>query len=220
MNKIPVFDTSETLLPTKKETNKIVKRKLHQNGIRDVPEFPVDKYNIHNPEEVQEWLDEHSIDTDAEKLSLAYEGGARRYLQRKDIVDTFEKLNEKYGPIGFISDISLDGKEFYEGIFLSEDEDEEDLEYKGFVVSDEEEGEETGLGMFERFLELRDEPAEDFVFFSNNAELGRKAIEHGMNFVWVKRYDTFDTEHDGVSMGAVNMRNVEKALEKVGESES
>lgn len=215
MSKIPVFDTSETLLPTKKETNKIVKRKLHQNGIKNVPEFPIEEFNIHNPEEVQEWLNENEIDTDAEKLSLAYEGGARRYIQRKDIVETFEKLNEKFGPIGFISDISVDGKEFYEGVFLSDDDEEEDLEYEGFVVS----GENEGSDLFERFLELRDEPAERFVYFSNDAEKGKEAIEHGMSFVWVKRYDTFDTSYDGVSMGTVNVRNVEKALEKVEEAE-
>lgn len=213
MSRIPVFDTSETLLPTKKETNKIVKRKLHQNGIKDVPEFPIEKYNIHDPEEVQEWLDENEIDTDAEKLSLAYEGGARRYLQRKDIVETFEELNKEFGPIGFISDISVDGKEFYEGVFLPDDDEEEGLEYEGFVVS----GQEEASDLFEMFLELRDEPAEDFVYFSNDAEKGKQAKEHGMGFVWVKRYDTLDTTHEGVSMGTVNVRNVKKALQKLEE---
>lgn len=219
MTKIPVFDTSETLLPTKKETNKNIKRKLNQNGIRDVPEFPVDEYNIHSVEEVQEWLDKHEIDADAEKLSLAYEGGARRYLQRKKILKTLMELNEDHGPVGFISDISLEGKEFYEGIFKPDDDDAEELDYEGFVVSEEPEDEKTGKGMFERFLELRDEPAEDFVYFSNNAATGKKAKEAGMEFVWVKRYNTFDTEYDGVSMGIVNVRNVEKALEKASESE-
>lgn len=220
MTKIPVFDTTETLLPSKKETNKIVTRKLSQNGISDIPEFPVDEYNIHSEEEVQKWLDEHEIETDAEKLSLAYEGGARRYLQRKKIVETLRELNEDHGPIGFISDISLEGKKFYEGIFTTDDDDEEeDLEYEGFVVSEQEEGEEEEGNIFERFLAIREEPADEFVYFSNNADRGKEAIEAGMNFVWVKRYDTYGTEYDGVSMGIVNVRNVEKALEKVSESE-
>lgn len=233
MSKIPVFDIADTLLPAKKEINKTIKRKLNQQGIRDVPDFPIDEYNVHRPEEVQEWLDENDLESDAEKLSLAYQGSARRFIQRKNIVDALRELGEEHGPIGFITNGSLEEKEFYEAIFtIDEDEDEEDqmeeIPYEGFVVSevpseeqsdDEEERnvrepEESG---FERFLELRDEPAEKFVYFSNDAERGREAEESGMSFVWVKRYDTFDTEYDGESMGAVTANSVEKKLEKVSE---
>lgn len=230
MSKIPVFDISDTLLPTKKEINKTIKRKLNQQGVRDVPDFPLMEYNVHRPEEIQNWLDENGIESEAEKLTLAYQGSARRFLQRKNMVDTLRTLGEEHGPIGFITGGSLEEKEFYEGIFnVDEDEDEEDqmeeIPYKGFVVSEvpadeESDDEERNViepeeSEFERFLELRDEPAENFVYFSNNAERGKKAEEAGMNFVWVKRYDTFDTEYDGVSMGSVTANNVETALEKV-----
>lgn len=235
MSKIPVFDIPDTLLPTKKEINKTIKRKLNQQGVRDVPDFPLQEYNVHRPEEVQEWLDENDLESDAEKLSLAYQGSARRFLQRKKIVNTLRELGKEHGPVGFITNGSLEEKEFYEAIFnADEDEDEEDqmeeIPYEGFVVSevpsDEESDDEDERNVevpedsgFERFLELREEPAEDFVYFTNNAERGREAKEAGMEFVWVKRYDTFDTEYDGVSMGAVSKGNVEKALEKVSDSE-
>lgn len=224
MSKIPVFDISDTLLPTKKEINKTIKRKLNQQGVRDVPEFPIDEYNVHRPEEIQEWLEENELESDAEKLSLAYQGSARRFIQRKKIVDTLRTLGKEHGPIGLITDGSLEEKDFYEAIFnVDEDEDEEDqmeeIPYEGFIVAEEPEDEETGKSEFERFLELREEPAEKFVYFSNDAERGREAEEAGMSFVWVKRYDTFDTEHEGVSMGAVTTGNVEKALEKACASE-
>jgi len=105
----------------------------------------------------------------------------------------------------------------------------EELPYEGFVVAEEQgEGEsdddernvvEPEKSGFERFLELREESAEDFVYFTNDAERGREAEEAGMSFVWVKRYDTFDTEHDGVSMGAVSAGAVEKKLKEVSESD-
>lgn len=224
MSKIPVFDISDTLLPSKKETNKTIKRKLNQQGVRDVPEYPVDEYNVHRPDEIQEWLDENDLQSDAEKLSLAYQGSARRFIQRKKIVNALRELGEEKGPIGFITGGSLEEKEFYRGIFdVDEEEDEEDqmeeIPYKGFVVAEEPEDEETGKSEFERFLELRDEPAEEFVYFSNDAERGREAEEAGMSFVWVKRYDTRDTEYDGESMGAITAGSVKKKLQKFCESE-
>lgn len=222
MTKIPVFDIGDTLLPAKKEINKTMTRKLNQQGVRDVPEFPIYEYNIHRPEEVQEWLDEHGIDADAEKLTLAYQGSARRFLQRKKVVDTLRELGEECGPIGFITDNSVEAKEFYEAIFNpDEDEDEEDqmeeINYKGFVVSEEVGSKKTNKEIFEEFVERRDEPAEKFVYFGNNADRDKTAKEVGMSFVWVKRYDTFDSDYDGVSMGAVTTGNVKKALEKVCE---
>ena len=233
MSKIPVFDIPDTLLPTKKEINKTIKRKLNQQGVRDVPDFPIDEYNAHRPEEIQAWLDEHDLESDAEKLSLAYQGSARRFIQRKKIVDAMRELGEEHGPIGFITTGSLEEKEFYEAIFnADEDEDEEDqmeeIPYKGFVVSEipsEEESddeEERNVEVpeeseFERFLELRDESAYEFVYFSNDADKGREAEEAGMSFVWVKRYDTFGTEYDGESMGAISAGAVEKKLDKVSD---
>jgi len=179
-------------------------------------------------------LDENDLESDAEKLSLAYQGSARRFIQRKKIVDALRELGKEHGPTGFITNGSLEEREFYEAIFnIDEDEDEEDqmeeLPYEGFVVAEEQgEGEsdddernvvEPEKSGFERFLELREESAEDFVYFTNDAERGREAEEAGMSFVWVKRYDTFDTEHDGVSMGAVSAGAVEKKLKEVSESD-
>ena len=221
MNKIPVFDIGDTLLPSKKEINQTVKRKLNQQGLREVPDFPIYEYNIFKPEDVQEWLDENDIDADAEKLSLAYQGGARRYLKRKSVIDTLRQLGEEHGPIGFITDNSVEAKEFFETVFqVEEDEEElEDVNYEGFVVSEEVGADKPNPEVFEAFLEQRDEPAEKFVYFGNNPEYDKAAEDVGMHFVWVKRYNTFDSEWDGISMGAVTVSNVENALQRIEEQE-
>lgn len=221
MNKIPVFDIGDTLLPSKKEINKTIKRKLNQQGIRDVPHFPIYEYNIYKPEDVQEWLDEHDIEADAEKLSLAYQGGARRHMKRKKVIETLRTLGEEHGPIGFITDNSEECKVFFENVLEADEDDEEteDVNYEGFIVSEEVGAEKPDPELFEAFLEEREEPAEKFVYFGNNADKDKAAKEVGMEFVWVKRYDTFDSEYEGVSMGEVNVRNVEKALQKVSEPE-
>lgn len=227
-DKIPVFDIGDTLVPSRKETNKTIKRKLSQEGITQAPDFPIYEYNIHKPEEVEEWLEEHGIETDPEKLTLAYEGSIRRYMQRKDIVKVLRELGENHGPIGFITDNSVEAKEFFEKIFnpeIEEDEDGNQLEdksvnYQGFIVSEEVGVEKPKKELFEAFLEERDEPAEKFVYFGNNADKDKAAKKAGMDFVWVKRYDTFDSEYDGVSMGKVSVKNVEKAIEKISDSEN
>ncbi len=218
--KIPVFDIGDTLVASTDEINTTVTRKLHQQGVQDVPHFPVDEYDIHNPEDVQEWLDEHDIEADAEKMSLAYEGGVRRLMQMNDVVEDLREIGEEHGPIGFVINNSEHAREFYENSFtVEEDDNEEELEdvnYEGFVTSGEEETEDPEE-LFEAFLEERDEPAEKFVYFGNDAEKGRAAKEVGMEFVWVKMYDTTDSKYEGSSIREVSLRTVENGLEEVSE---
>ncbi len=218
--KIPVFDIGDTLVASTEEVNTTVTRKLHQQGVQDVPHFPVDEYDIHNPEDVQEWLDEHDIEADAEKMALAYEGGVRRLMQMNDVVENLREIGEEHGPIGFVINNSEHAREFYENAFtVEEDDNEEELEdvnYEGFITSGEE-GTEDPEELFEAFLEEREEPAEKFVYFGNDAEKGRKAKELGMEFVWVKMYDTTDSEYEGASIREVSLRTVENGFEEVGE---
>lgn len=218
--KIPVFDIGDTLVPSTEEVNTTVTRKLHQQGVQDVPHFPVDEYDIHNPEDVQEWLDEHDIEADAEKMTLAYEGGVRRLMQMDDVVEKLREIGEEHGPIGFVINNSEHAKEFYENSFtVDEDDNEEELEdvnYEGFVTSGEEDTEDPEE-LFEEFLEEREEPAEKFVYFTNDAEKGRVAKEVGMEFVWVKMHDTTDSEYDGASIREVSLRTVENGFEEIEE---
>ncbi|MFB6217191.1 MAG: hypothetical protein ABEJ72_09575, partial [Candidatus Aenigmatarchaeota archaeon] len=131
--KIPVFDLGGTFVPFEDEINQTVTKKLNQQGISEVPHFPPEEYNIYDPEEVQEWLDEHDVETDAERISLAYKGRNKRYFQRKSFLDLLEKLGNERGPIGFVADNSIEAKEFYENLFELGDE-EEPINYEGFVV--------------------------------------------------------------------------------------
>lgn len=218
--KIPVFDIGDTLVPSTEEINTTVTRKLHQQGLQDVPHFPVDEYDIHNPEDVQEWLDEHDIEADAEKMALAYEGGVRRLMQMNDVVETLREIGKEHGPIGFVINDSEHAREFYENSFtVDEDDDDvevEDVNYEGFITSGETEAD-SQKQLFQAFLDERDEPAEKFVYFGNNAEKGRAAKEVGMEFVWVKMYDTTDSEYDGPSIREVSLRTVENAFEELSE---
>jgi len=192
---------------------------LNQQGIRDVPEFPLDEYDIHRTEEVHEWLYNHEIGTEASKVSLAYQGSARRYLKRKDIVETLQKIAEEFGPIGFITNGSEEEKEFFKAMFDEDEEDEDDdfegIEYEGFVVSEEEGVEKPDPELFEKFLEEREEPAEKFVYFGNDPEEDSACEEAGMEFVWVDSHETFGNSWDGAKIYKLTYENVKEAMEEV-----
>ncbi len=221
MTKIPVFDIGDTLLPSEKLINKTVKRKLHQQGIRDVPDFPINEYNIYKPEDVQEWLDEHGIETDAEKVSLAYKGSARRYLDRKKVIEILQELGEEHGPIGFITDNSVEAKEFFKTLFDPDEEDEDDefegINYEGFIVSEEVGVQKPDEEIFKAFLDERDEPAEDFVYIGNRPETDSACEEVGITFVWLDRHENFGSEWDGKKIYKLSVENVEKVLEELEE---
>ncbi|MFB6145430.1 MAG: hypothetical protein ABEJ99_02900 [Candidatus Nanohaloarchaea archaeon] len=213
MSKIPVFDIGNTLAPTEDEINQSVTKKLHQQGISEVPHFPEDEYNIYNPKDVQEWLDEHEVETDAERISLAYKGQNKRFFQRKGLLKLLRRLGEDFGPIGFVADNTTEAREFYQNLFEGNDE-EEPINYEGFVVPSDVDEEGLTVEVFEEFLDQREEDADRFVYFSNDARNREEVEEAGMEFVLVKQYDYYDDDYDGPEIRRMVYGFIKKQLEE------
>lgn len=207
--KKPVFDIGDTLLPSHEKINEKVSEELRNEGVKDVPELPINDYNIYKPSEIREWLNKHDIEADAEKLKEAYLEWEKEFL-RENVIGELKKIDEKFGPIGFISDNSIAAKQFYRKLFRSEG-----LGYEGFVVSEEVGVKKPNKEIFEAFLEERSEAPETFVYFGNYVERDKAAEDVGMHFVWDDKYHVFNSSFDGPTMHGLTFENVEKALNEV-----
>ena len=210
MRKIPVFDIGDTLIPSSENINQAVNRELEKEGIDEKPFFPINEFNIYKIEDVQAWLDKHGLDGDAEAIRDAYLEWKDEYFESSGIIEELKEVNEEFGPIGFISDNSLEAKKYYEEIFKRHD-----LDYRGFVVSEEAGAEKPEKRIFEEFLKERREDAERFVYFGNYVDRDRGAEKTGMDFVWVKQFHTFDSSTEGPQINRLNYRNVSRVLEEV-----
>jgi len=191
MSKIPVFDIGDTLIPSSENINQAVNQQLEKEGVQEKPFFPINDFNIYKVEDVQAWLDKHAIEADAEAIRDAYLQWKDDYFARSGIIEDLKKLNDDYGPIGFISDNSLEAREYYTEVF-----ERHGLEYRGFVVSEQVGVEKPDPQIFKAFLDKRDQPAERFVYFGNYVDRDRGAERVGMNFVWVKQFHTFNSSTD------------------------
>ena len=209
VEKIPVFDIGDTLLPSHEKINDKVHEELKREGFEDAPELPINDYNIYRPSEVREWLDKHNIKADAEKLKQAYIEWERDFLS-ENVIGELKKINQEFGPIGFISDNSIAAKKFYKKLF-----EEEGLQYKGFVVSEEVGVEKPHKEIFEAFVEKRSEEPERFVYFGNYVDRDKASEKEGMHFVWDDRYHVFDSSFNGPTIHKLNYENVKEALEEV-----
>lgn len=211
MSKIPVFDIGDTLIPSSENINQAVNQQLEKEGIEEKPFFPINEFNIYKVEDVQAWLDKHGIDADAESIRDAYLDWKDDYFKRSGILKELKKLNEEYGPIGFISDNSLEAREYYTDVF-----ERHGLDYSGFVVSEQVGAEKPDPAIFKAFLDERTEPAEKFVYFGNYVERDRGAKKVGMGFVWVKKFHTFDSETDkSPQIQNLSYKTVKELLEKI-----
>lgn len=209
IEKIPVFDIGDTLLPSHEKINEKVREKVVEAGVENPSEFPINKYNIYVPEEVNQWLVKHGIDADPEEIKQNYIDWEKKYLGEKTL-PALKKINEKFGPIGFISDNSLEAKKFYLEVF-----ERAGLDYKGLVVSEEVGVKKPDPEIFREFIDNREEPAEDFVYFGNYVDRDKAAEEVGMDFVWVAEHHVFGSETDGVKIPELKPENVEEALREV-----
>ncbi len=211
MSKIPVFDIGDTLIPSSENINQAVNQQLEKEGVEEKPFFPINDFNIYKVEDVQAWLDKHSIDADAEAIRDAYLDWKDDYFKRSGILEELKKLNEEYGPIGFISDNSLEAREYYTDVF-----ERHGLDYRGFVVSEKAGAEKPDPQIFQAFLEKREKPAEKFVYFGNYVDRDKGAEKVGMDFVWVKQFHTFDSStEEKPQIDQLNYRNVKDALNKI-----
>ena len=209
MSKIPVFDIGDTLLPSHEKINEKISEELKNEGVEDVPELPINEYNVYRPSDIREWLEKHGIEADAEKLKEAYLEWEKEFL-RENVIKELKEINEAFGPIGFISDNSIAAKEFYRDLFRSEG-----LEYEGFVVSEEVGVKKPNKEIFEAFLEERSESPESFVYFGNYVDRDKAAENAGMHFVWDDKYYVFNSSFDGPTIHSLNFENVETALNEV-----
>jgi FMN phosphatase YigB (HAD superfamily) len=210
MSKIPVFDIGDTLIPSSENINRAVNDELEAQGIDEKPFFPINDFNIYKVKEVQAWLDKHSIEADAEAIRDAYLEWKDEYFKDSGILEELKKINKEFGPIGFISDNTLEAKDYYEEVFSRYN-----LEYRGFIVSEEAGAEKPEKEIFEEFLKRRDESAENFVYFGNYVDRDGGAEKVGMSFVWVKQFHTFDSSTEGIQINSLNYRNVSRALKQV-----
>lgn len=209
VEKIPVFDIGDTLLPSHEKINEKVHEELRREGVEDAPELPINEYNIYKPSEVEAWLEKHNIEADAEKLKQAYLGWEQEFL-RENVIDELKRINRDFGPIGFISDNSIAAKKFYEGIF-----EDEGLNYEGFVVSEEVGVEKPDRKIFKAFVECRSENPDRFVYFGNYVDRDEAAEKEGMHFVWDDRYHAFGSSFDGPTIHKLVYEKVRKALKEV-----
>lgn len=204
MNKIPVFDIGDTLVPSHSKINDII-----QQHIENAPQMDINKYNIYVPEQMNLWLEENNLDGNGEELTQAYLEWKSEYLKNK-MLPRVKKINEEYGPVGFISDNSKEAKSFYKKNF-----EEAGIEYKGFTVSAEVGVEKPNPEIFRAFLNQRDESADRFVYFGNYVDRDKAAEKVGMNFVWVNQFHTFGSSTEGLQIDKISYRNVSEVLEKV-----
>lgn len=212
MSKIPVFDIGDTLIPSSENINQAVNQQLEKEGIEEKPFFPINEFNIYKVEDVQAWLDKHGIDANAEAIREAYLDWREDYFRRSGVLEELKKLNEEHGPIGFISDNSVEARKYYIEVF-----ERHGLNYRGFVVSEQVGAKKPDPDIFDAFLGKRDEPADNFVYFGNYVDRDRGAEKVGMNFVWVKQFHTFDSSTDAEpQIDKLTYKSVSKALKELG----
>lgn len=204
MTKIPVFDIGDTLVPSHTKINEII-----QQNIENAPEMDINKYNIYVPEQMNQWLDDNNLEGDGEELTEAYLKWKSKYL-KEEMLPEIKKVNQKFGPIGFISDNSIEAKKFYKENF-----EEAGIDYRGFTVSAEVGVEKPNTQIFEAFLEERNQSAEKFVYFGNYVDRDKAAEKVGMDFVWVKQFYTFGSNTDGIQINQLDYEHVAEALQEV-----
>ena len=193
MSKIPVFDIGDTLIPSFRLQNKLMKDELKQYGAEEVPEFDVNNFRIYTPSEVKEYMEKHGIEhPNPERIIEKYKDRERRFMEENNVFQTLKRISDDFGPIGFISDNTVEGKEWFETQLKSHN-----VHYQGFVVSEEVGVEKPDKQIFREFFDYRNEPAEKFVYFGNNLKRDPACRKVGMGFVLVKRYKVYGRK-DGV----------------------
>jgi FMN phosphatase YigB (HAD superfamily) len=206
MVRTPVFDIGDTLVPSHSKINEII-----QDVVPEAPEMDINRYNVYVPEELNEFLADNGLEQKGEEITSRYLDWKSEYLKENTLPE-LKKINEDFGPIGFISDNSIPAKEFYQENFR-----EFGIEYRGFVVSEEIGAEKPDPRIFQAFLDKREQTGSNFVYFGNYVDRDKAAEEVGMNFVWVKQFHTFGSSKDGPQIEKLDYESVSRALEQVSD---
>jgi FMN phosphatase YigB (HAD superfamily) len=206
MNRTPVFDIGDTLVPSTEMIRDTVRQILQEEGYSDIPVYPEEKENIYLPEQVGEWLEEEGFEADPEKITERYIRREKSYLKDK-ILEVLRKC-ENLGTIGFISDNPERTKEIYREVLR-----EYGIKFKGFVVSGEVGVEKPSKKIFEEFISRRDREGERFTYFGNRADIDSAAKKVGMEFVQVTQHNTFGTSWKGKQIEKLDYEKIKQAVE-------
>lgn len=192
MSRIPVFDIGDTLMPSFRLQNELMKDEFEEYGAEEVPEFDVNNFRIYTPSEVKEYMEKNGLnDTDPSRIIEKYKQRERKYLEQHNVLSFLKKVSEEFGPIGFISDNTVEGKKWLEQLLKTYD-----IKYRGFVVSEQVGVEKPSPEIFEAFLDQREEDAERFVYFGNNLDRDPACRDLGMKFVLVKQFKVYGSSDE------------------------
>lgn len=211
MAKVPVFDIGDTLVPSRRFVEHVIEDELRQRNHDPVHKFDPDKFMMYDPSEIQTYLEKYDLDGDAEEMAEKCRG---RYLEafedlliEKDIFDLFARCNKELGTVGVISDNRVKAKQL-----LKEKLEKHNVEYNTIVVSDEVGVEKPNPEIFQQFIEQRDEPAENFVYMGNDPERDADALKAGMEFIWLRQFDTVNSTFNGPSIEKLTFENLKEAI--------
>lgn len=206
----PVFDIGDTLMPCYRLQNQLLQERLRDQGVEDPPEFPVNSFRIYNPSHVQKFLEMHDIQGDAAQLVEEYKQKEEEYLEENNVFQMLKTISEELGSVGFVSDNSLKGKDYFRGLLEARN-----VPYEGFVVSQEVGVEKPDSKIFKQFLSRRKGRGEDFTYFGNNVPRDIGCRKVGMDFVWVTQYETFNTTYGGRTLEKLSFEAVKHSLDEV-----
>jgi putative hydrolase of the HAD superfamily len=208
MSKIPVFDIGDTLMPSFRLQNKLIKDELKEQGAEEVPEFDVNNFRIYTPSEVKEYLNKHGLDHgDPLRIIEKYKDRERRYMEEHGTFKVLKKISEELGPIGFVSDNTIEGKRWMEAQLEAHD-----VPYEGLVVSEEVGVEKPDPKIFKEFLNIRGRPGKDFVYFGNNLNRDPACRKVGMDFVLVKQHSVYGKNQDVDPIDKISFEAVKEAI--------
>ncbi|MBC5793237.1 MAG: HAD family hydrolase [Nanohaloarchaea archaeon] len=207
--KTPVFDIGDTLIPSSKLQNELIDDVFRENG-EEVPHFNVNNFRIYNPSHVERYMEKHGLSgTDPEEVVKRYEEREKHFMEKKGVFKFLRKCSEKFGKIGFISDNSQKGKEWFRDQLESHE-----VPYKGLVVSEEVGVEKPETEIFEAFVEKRDSGPGKFVYFGNNLERDPACRKVGMSFVLVEQYKVFGKNEDYEKIGGLEVQRIAEKVNR------
>jgi FMN phosphatase YigB (HAD superfamily) len=208
-HRIPVFDIGDTLIPSFRLQNRLMRDELEEQGAEDVPDFDVNNFRIYTASEVKSYLEKHGLEHgDPVRIIEKYKDRERRFMEEQGVFDFLKKVSEELGPIGFISDNTIEGKEW-----MKEMLEEHNVPYKGLVVSEEVGVEKPDPKIFKQFLYRRGRPGKDFVYFGNNLNRDPACGKVGMEFVLVKQYRVYGENQEVDPVDELTIENVRRKVQ-------
>lgn len=195
-------------MPSFRLQNQLMEDELEEQGAEEIPDFDVNNFRIYTPSEVKEYLNKQGLDHGQPlRIIEKYKDRERRYMEEKGVFETLRKISEDIGPIGFISDNTIEGKRWMEAQLEAHS-----VPYEGLVVSEEVGVEKPDPKIFREFLNIRGRPGKDFTYFGNNLSRDPACRKTGMDFVLVKQHKVYG-DGDYKSIDKLSYEAVKRAVE-------